>query len=308
MPQTAKGYRFPLGTQAAADLELFIQQLAEDVDASPGIKALTLAQREALTADQRWEGRKIWNVTAGVHQSWNGAQWVDDVSYSKAGTFTEDQTIESGNQLRFGDWGAVTGGADKNTILFLANARWDGTNWVRTRADVDAARMYLADKRDFVFEVSTDPGSTVGSTITWGEKFRITKAGQVTIQQTGGATSNLRIKYAVDAASMFDINTNGRLTWGPGGAGAHDTNFYRGGVDLVATDDRFMVGASAATGAILFLGSLAENRVIRTGVGSPEGAIAAHIASLFLRSDGGVGTVFYVKQTGTGNTGWKAVA
>lgn len=43
-----------------------------------------------------------------------------------------------------------------------------------------------------------------------------------------------------------------------------------------------------------------------TGIGSPEGAITAGIGSLYLRSDGAVGTSFYKKTSGTGNTGWTA--
>ena len=41
-----------------------------------------------------------------------------------------------------------------------------------------------------------------------------------------------------------------------------------------------------------------------TGSGTPEGAITAPIGSTFRRSDGGAGTSFYVKESGSGNTGW----
>lgn len=44
----------------------------------------------------------------------------------------------------------------------------------------------------------------------------------------------------------------------------------------------------------------------RTGVGSPEGVVTAAVGSLYTRSDGGVNTTLYVKQSGTGNTGWAA--
>lgn len=42
------------------------------------------------------------------------------------------------------------------------------------------------------------------------------------------------------------------------------------------------------------------------GNGSPEGALAAPVGALFTRSDGGAGTTLYVKESGTGNTGWVA--
>ena len=50
----------------------------------------------------------------------------------------------------------------------------------------------------------------------------------------------------------------------------------------------------------LFTGTV----IITAGAGTPEGVITAGIGSLFLRSDGGAGTSLYVKQSGTGNTGW----
>lgn len=42
------------------------------------------------------------------------------------------------------------------------------------------------------------------------------------------------------------------------------------------------------------------------GTGTPEGAVAAAVGSTFRRTDGGAGTCFYVKESGTGNTGWVA--
>lgn len=46
--------------------------------------------------------------------------------------------------------------------------------------------------------------------------------------------------------------------------------------------------------------------IILSGAGSPEGAVTANVGSLFLRNNGGAGTTFYVKESGTGNTGWVA--
>lgn len=40
------------------------------------------------------------------------------------------------------------------------------------------------------------------------------------------------------------------------------------------------------------------------GTGSPEGVIAAPIGSSYRRIDGGAGSTLYVKESGTGNTGW----
>lgn len=42
------------------------------------------------------------------------------------------------------------------------------------------------------------------------------------------------------------------------------------------------------------------------GTGSPESAVTATVGALYLRTDGGTGTTLYVKESGTGNTGWVA--
>lgn len=40
--------------------------------------------------------------------------------------------------------------------------------------------------------------------------------------------------------------------------------------------------------------------------GSPEGVITANVGAMYTRTDGGAGTTLYVKESGTGNTGWVA--
>ena len=50
----------------------------------------------------------------------------------------------------------------------------------------------------------------------------------------------------------------------------------------------------------------ANNVIIASGGGSPEGNLTAGIGSTFHRTDGGAGTSLYVKESGTGNTGWIA--
>lgn len=45
---------------------------------------------------------------------------------------------------------------------------------------------------------------------------------------------------------------------------------------------------------------------VRFGAGSPNSVVTAPVGTIFLRTDGGAGTTLYVKETGTGNTGWVA--
>lgn len=44
------------------------------------------------------------------------------------------------------------------------------------------------------------------------------------------------------------------------------------------------------------------------GTGSPEAAVTGSPGDIFMRTDGGAGTTWYVKESGSGtNTGWKAM-
>jgi len=45
---------------------------------------------------------------------------------------------------------------------------------------------------------------------------------------------------------------------------------------------------------------------IKSGTGTPEGVVIARPGSIFMRTDGGAGTSHYIKESGTGNTGWVA--
>lgn len=45
-----------------------------------------------------------------------------------------------------------------------------------------------------------------------------------------------------------------------------------------------------------------------TGSGSPEGVVTGDVCDIFNRTDGGAATTFYIKESGSGNTGWVAVA
>lgn len=63
-------------------------------------------------------------------------------------------------------------------------------------------------------------------------------------------------------------------------------------------------GAAVLNGKFYF-GTLA-GPFVSAGSGTPESAVAAPIGSLFMRTDGGASTTLYVKQSGTGNTGWVA--
>jgi hypothetical protein len=61
---------------------------------------------------------------------------------------------------------------------------------------------------------------------------------------------------------------------------------------------------------VLYIAQETANNVagnyLTSGTGSPQGVITATVGSLYVRTDGGANTTLYVKESGTGNTGWVA--
>lgn len=75
------------------------------------------------------------------------------------------------------------------------------------------------------------------------------------------------------------------------------------------TDDAYLLGRSTnrfSDGYITQLRPGDGTPIWTSGSGSPESAVTAPVGSLYTRTDGGASTTLYVKESGTGNTGWVA--
>jgi len=56
------------------------------------------------------------------------------------------------------------------------------------------------------------------------------------------------------------------------------------------------------------LGDYVTTTQIKTGQGTPEGAVKGSVSNLYLRTDGGTNTTLYVKESGNETlTGWVAM-
>jgi hypothetical protein len=123
--------------------------------------------------------------------------------------------------------------------------------------------------------------------------------------------------YAPLAVGFINGNTFkfGYVNIGPGGAVVNNT-FARGdgdGFDPSAPEICFgnvvtlNGGPNSGSAAVQLQArtkSALTSKYEKWGSGSPEGLVAADKGSVYHRTDGGAGTSFYVKESGTGNTGW----
>lgn len=128
------------------------------------------------------------------------------------------------------------------------------------------------------------------------------------------------------ALAYFGWGTNKSVTRDTGVDGQFNITNYAGtagvGFDF-ATDGTLKIrnraqnaDAAIAVSTVSASGNVAGASYVRTadagrfitwGTGSPEGVLVGSVGAVFLRTDGGAATTMYIKQTGTGNTGWTAV-
>jgi hypothetical protein len=64
------------------------------------------------------------------------------------------------------------------------------------------------------------------------------------VYRAGAASAALSLRVAGDTTSRLTVGADGAMAWGPGGAGATDTNLYRGAANQLETDDSFVVGGN----------------------------------------------------------------
>lgn len=102
---------------------------------------------------------------------------------------------------------------------------------------------------------------------------------------SGGAT--------FDAITLSNPTLSGSITGSP--------TWPSPGVIGAGTPSAGTFSTVTATGCVFVGGTSIK---VCSGSGTPEGAITAPVGSLFLRSNGSTGTTFYIKETGSGNTGW----
>jgi hypothetical protein len=81
-----------------------------------------------------------------------------------------------------------------------------------------------------------------------------------------------------------------------------DSVYFKDTGDVQISDGNLEMGT--ANKGINFSGN--GGVLWRCGAGTPEGAVTAPVGSLFTRTNGGANTTLYVKESGTGNTGWVA--
>jgi len=192
--------------------------------------------------------------------------------------------------------------AINDDLLFRANVAEGEPNEMELTLDMNLNRIInlpeaisasepvtLGQAIKLINDINSGGTGNIGAGLYFSTEFKVLNAGQTRIQFDSDTTlSNF-------ALSGLDTD-NGKIFEGVD----YDINHNTRQVDLYESYpagtaiSRYREGADTQGSGTL------------TGVGNPEGVVTADTGKIYTDSSGGVGSTLYVKETGTGNTGWAA--
>lgn len=163
------------------------------------------------------------------------------------------------------------------------------------------------------------------STITWngtntvglqGDNANLTLAALGQILNVGPLTDATASAYSLRAPKAVGTNINGPTlnilagySTGTGLGGPIRFYVTKAGASGNTVNTPFLTARMQQEMLLLGSGvylSFNDTAAIHVGGASPEGSVSAPVGSLFLNTNGSTGTTLYVKETGSGNTGWVA--
>lgn len=179
----------------------------------------------------------------------------------------------------------TTGNAESGMALDVRNGH------AQVRNDTGTAASYIQSPINSTAELTYRSGTAARWTV---RKNASTESGS-----NNGANWEL-IRHDDAGASLGAVLSINRAS----ATGSYFGHWYSG------TDNAFQLGNTSnrwSQGYITNLRPGAGATIWTTGSGTPEGAVTAPVGSLFGRTNGGSGTSLYVKESGSGNTGWASV-
>lgn len=214
---------------------------------------------------------------------------------------------------------APTGNANQTHLFFDSvgspSFRIGTNNWFKfTPNTLTANRNYALQDSNY-----TLAGIDIAQTFSALQTFSAGATFGAAINATAGSAANASINFGTANTGIYNdgfyrFSFAGTPVVSINNAGAifvQNTSYFTFGNRskiLCSADGNILLQNNAGndfssltfqTGASTIIG-------IYNGTGSPETIVTARVGSLFLRRDGGANTTLYVKESGTGNTGWVA--
>jgi len=235
--------------------------------------------------------------------TWDGAEWVADVVTPVVqGTKTTDPTNPGSDPFDAHlDWVNADGllaGSIGFDPLDTEGQIYTISNHVYG-AQLQISSTDIAGNLDLAISIDADDANSPKFYNLGKESAHVSSNGVSVL----GSLNNSPTTGGVQDARYNLKNSGGTLTGEIG---------FDSWVDLTISNKvhggKFRVLGENTAGAekqLIFLNPNTHTQILN-GSGSPEGAVLGQVGSIYMRSDGGAGTSFYVKESGTGTTGWVA--
>jgi hypothetical protein len=233
-----------------------------------------------------YNGTRVGRTVPIVDVTANGTLWNEQVFRN-----LRIEGSEGTQAIRIKNVGAGT---------YLVNNRYENLNF-----EVCAGGgIYIESHRNYtIANISFwDNPTYTGDLISLGNGSGFATAAGVlmNIQRHGSALSGCVDIHFTNSGDSNLISFNTLAGTGP------VINFNNRRVNVFGRVEGTLQNTVAITRFDALEGIYLQDAWIKSGSGSPESAVTAGRGSIFLRKDGGANTSLYVKESGTGDTGWAA--
>jgi len=220
--------------------------------------------------------------------------------------------------------GSLTVLADTSSVQTLTNKRIDTPKIGTSLLDINGNTMLAFTATASAVNYFTIR-NTAGSSALWLTASGTAPNLDVTIQSKGAGGFNfqtsalniLQLFPVANPVNWLQLNNAAANTpiafYAVGGDPNVSIDFYgkgdgrlKAGGQNVLTTTSTDAGIANKTFTAPKITGGSNTAALYAGTGSPEGVVTATGGSHYMRTDGGAGTSFYVKETASGNTGWAA--
>lgn len=265
---------------------------------------------------------KAWAHNANI--TINGDSWATGSTGFELGVLNNKGALDFANRTNYVvGYDAVSLGAHDGGVGFIAR-KSSSSKFYRAFVAEDATQVgfYCSGTPVNGFWSEQSSGAPFKYSPGGVTKFEVTGSGNVSLTAT---SANLSLgNLSASNTPFIDFNSSGNAidydarflaSGGTGVSGNAAITCYAGagfittGSVRPATDNVVANGASTFRWTNTFSTNFRPGAGTATwtaGAGTPEGNVTAVVGSMYTRTDGGANTTLYVKESGTGNTGWVA--
>lgn len=264
-----------------------------------GTGATTLTANNVLLGNGTSALQTVAPGTSGNVLTSNGTTWTSSAPSTGA------NPAGSGSELQFRSSGTAFGAITSSSVSG-ANVTLGGTLTLGTGGNLSSAAANRTDIKNGTTAQNLSVFNTYTSEATNERLEMLWSANQMYMRLMSGASVSSRT-FNIATSGVLDLTGGSYVNIGQAVSRIWQLD-SNGCLKPAGTANTQDIGTAALDVRDIYLGGdiYVATAKWSSGTGSPEGVKTAPVGSLYTRLDGGAGTTLYVKESGTGSTGWVA--